>query len=119
MPEIKINGLGETTVTTDAEGKQTATSDSPLSFEPGLPVTDIRVNLLELVESSVSYEGGVRIFRGTYADGGRIAVTLDSENGNFSSQAEGVIAQITDGDDKSHAVVTYLPKRKSIHKQTH
>ncbi|WP_042591486.1 hypothetical protein [Ralstonia solanacearum] len=119
MPEFEMKGEGDKQISVDEEGKTTIRTDQPAAITPSLPVTDIRVNVVELVSASVEIKDGCRIFRGQYADGGRVEFTLNFESGTFQTSGHEVISQLADGDDRSHTVLTYLPKQRSITKKTH
>ncbi len=119
MPEFELKGEGEKQITVDENGKANIKSDQPVTVNPSLPLTDIRVNVVELVYASVEVKDGSRIFRGQYADGGRVEFTVNSESGTFQTSGHEVLSELADGDDRSHSVLTYLPKRRTVHKKTH
>ncbi|MCK4118435.1 hypothetical protein ACI2UK_13525 [Ralstonia nicotianae] len=119
MPEIEVKGEGTKDFSTDENGGLTVTSEKPLTINPSLPVLDVRVNVMELVAASVEIKDGRRVFRGKYADGGSMEVSLDFESGTFNTQGHHVLSAVEDGDDRSHSVLTYLPKERSVSKKTH
>ncbi|WP_322074449.1 hypothetical protein [Burkholderia cepacia] len=94
-------------------------ADGVVEIEPTLPVTDIRANILELASIAISFEDGKRVTRGTYADGTSFVVSVDLSTGALSASRHEVIALVTTGGDRSHAVLTYLPKVNQIRKKTH
>ncbi|MBK3337866.1 hypothetical protein [Burkholderia pseudomallei] len=119
MGEISFKGDGTKEVSVDSDGVATISSDKPINIDPALPVTDVRVNLLELTAISLTVEGATRIVRGQYADGGTFEVSLDLSAGKFSTTGHNVTTSVQDGADRSHTVVAYLPKVRSISKATH
>lgn len=119
MGEYTFRGDGEKQVSVDEDGTATISSDKPVNFDPALPVTDIRVNLLEVTALSLTVEESTRIVRGQYADGGSFEVSLDLSGGKLSGSGNNVTTVVQNGADQSHTVVTYLPKVRSINKATH
>ncbi|WP_175038829.1 hypothetical protein [Burkholderia contaminans] len=119
MSDYKISGSGKKQVSVDENGTATLSSDGPVHIDPALPVTDIRVNLVEVVSLSLVMEGGKRTVRGQYADGSRFEVTLDLSNGNLNASGHNVTTAVQKGSDESHTVVTYMPRVRSITKATH
>jgi hypothetical protein len=119
MTEIDIRGDGLSTISMADDGSPIVKSDHPLEVYPSLPVTDVRVNLLELASITLSWEGTKRIVRGSYADGGSFEVSVDTEAGKFQTTGKEVISQIQNGDDQSHTVLTYLPRVRHVKKATH
>ncbi|WP_412530600.1 hypothetical protein [Burkholderia lata] len=119
MNDYKISGSGEKQVSVDENGTATLSSDEPVHIDPVLPVTDIRVNLVEVVALSLVMEGSTRVVRGQYADGSRFEVMLDLSNGNLDASGHNVTTAVQKGADGSHTVVTYMPRVRSIIKATH
>ncbi|CAJ6690177.1 hypothetical protein [Burkholderia pseudomallei] len=119
MGEYAFRGDGEKQVSIDEDGAATISSDKPVDFDPALPVTDVRVNLLEVTALSLTVEGSTRIVRGQYADGGSFEVSLDWSGGKLNASGHNVTTVAQDGADRSHTVLTYLPKVRSITKVTH
>jgi hypothetical protein len=119
MPEFELRGDGPSSVSVDENGTATVTSEHPMSVSPSLPITDIRINILELVSIALSREGAKRIIRGNYADGGSFEVSVDAEAGKFEAKGMEVLSQLANGDDQSHSVLTYLPRVRHVKKATH
>jgi len=119
MGEYTLLGDGEKQVSVDEDGTVTISSDKPVDSNPALPVTDIRVNLVEVTALSLTVEGSTRIVRGQYADGGSFEVSLDFSGGMLSASGNNVTPVVQNGADQSHTVVTYLPKVRFINKATH
>lgn len=119
MAEFKLTGSGKKHVAVDEAGHASISSDEPVSINPALPVTDIRVNVLELVEVSLTHDGARRFFKASYADGGTVEVEIDSEQGHYHASGQNVLTTITDGSDKSHSVLSFEPTKRSVSKKTH
>ncbi|WP_175712664.1 hypothetical protein [Burkholderia ambifaria] len=119
MSDLKISGSGAMQASVDENGTATLSSEKPIRIEAALPVTDIRVNLVEVATLSLVTEGSKRVVRGQYADGGTFEVMLDLSNGNLGASGHNVTTAVQKGGDQSHTVVTYLPRVRSITKVTH
>ncbi|MDH1522551.1 hypothetical protein [Achromobacter mucicolens] len=119
MVDVKVQGKGTLDITRSADGSVVIKSDKPVVSNPELPVTDIRVTVLELVSASVITDEKGKKLRFQYADGGTMSIDLDYETGDFTASASNVLTTFEDGDDRSHTVATYLPKKRSIAKKTH
>lgn len=119
MVDVKMQGEGPLEITRAEDGSVVAKSEKPVTANPDLPITDIRVTVLELTSASIVSSEKGRELRFQYADGGTIAIDLDYETGHFTSSANNVLTTFEDGDDKSHTVATYLPQKRSIAKKTH
>ena len=114
MTNLTVKPEGEGKFTFDKTGAPTFTSDSPVSITPKLPLGDIRVNVLELVEVSLTEENGVRVFTGKYGDGGTVHVSLDFNVGKLHTNGQELTSVITDSDDGTHSVLTYLPRSRNV-----
>lgn len=119
MAEFEMSGPGEKQISFDEDGNASIKSDKPITANPALPVLDVRVNILELASFSVTQIDSKRVIRGTYADGASFVVTIDSEAGTLETSAQHALTTLEDGADKSHTVLTFLPRTNSIKKKTH
>ncbi|OXI83284.1 hypothetical protein CFB40_19455 [Burkholderia sp. AU31652] len=116
---VAVNSDTEMHVSLGRHGCAQLQADGVVAFEPTLPVTDIRANILELASFAVTFEDGKRVTRGTYADGTSFVVSIDLSTGALSASGHEVITIVATGGDRSHAVLTYLPKVNQIRKKTH
>ncbi|AKM45435.1 hypothetical protein NL30_37095 [Burkholderia contaminans] len=119
MSDYKISGSGEMQVSVDENGTATLNSGKPVRIDPALPVTDIRVNLVEVVALSIVMVGSTRVVCGQYADGGSFEVMLNLSNGQLDACGVNVTTAVQKGADQSHTVVTYMPRVRSITKVAH
>lgn len=119
MGESTIDGDGMTQISLDADGKPVISSDKPINLSPGLPVTDVRIDVLELTAIELVKEDGKRTIRGQYADGGSFEISINSVDGKLHTSGSQVTTRVEDGGDKSHTVLSFLPRVKFVKKATH